>query len=294
MQVETVAEQLLFSTLRIQAIFANGTESIGTGSIVNHKSGERLEEPFLVTNFHVVKDTVGGQVTFTLADGLAEGAGPLLGESIGHSIGPAAWNWVPHPKNDVDIAVLALAPSLNYLDSINRPPFIRGIPTTFVPSSTDIEEFDAMEDIVFIGYPNGIYDHANNLPIIRKGITATPVTVDYNAESAFLIDASVFPGSSGSPVFLHRHGSWPTRTGTVVGGERIHFLGVLSSVYYREEQGSLELREIPTAVKPIPTSKEMIDLGVVQKAHTVVETIEHFISRREQKPLQSVGGLLTP
>lgn len=291
MQVETVAEQLLFSTLRIQATYSNGSASIGTGCIVSHKPNDAPEGSFLVTNQHVVERTVGGQLTFTLGQDLGDADSPILGATFDHSIGPAAWKWTAHPDNTVDIAVLPLSPTIEYLHSINRPPFYRSIPTSFVPSPEEMDELDAIEDIVFVGYPNGIYDHANNLPIVRKGITATPAAVNYEDRPLFLVDASVFPGSSGSPVFIHNQGSWSTRTGTIVGGGRILFLGVLSNVYYREEQGSLELKDIPTAVRPVPTSREMIDLGVVQKAHTVIETIEHMMTMREQRLLTHIRGL---
>ena len=49
MKVETAAEQLLFSTLRIET-----ESSVGTGAIVNHRWSEDAEGPFLVTNKHVV------------------------------------------------------------------------------------------------------------------------------------------------------------------------------------------------------------------------------------------------
>ena len=112
----------------------------------------------------------------------------------------------------------------------------------------------------------------------RKGITATPPNLDYNGKPIFLIDASVFPGSSGSPVFLYNVGGWRSRT-ALVAGDRVIFLGVLSSVFYRESDGAIELREVPTHVEPLVRTREMIDLGVVYKARTVKETINHLLHR---------------
>lgn len=62
-------------------------------------------------------------------------------------------------------------------------------------------ELAALEDIVMIGYPTGIWDSKNNMPIIRKGVTATPPNQDYEGRAEFMIDAACFPGSSGSRCF---------------------------------------------------------------------------------------------
>ncbi len=43
-----------------------------------------------------------------------------------------------------------------------------------------------------IGYPNGIWDEANNMPIIRRGITATHPNFNYNGKPEFMIDAACF------------------------------------------------------------------------------------------------------
>lgn len=56
--------------------------------------------------------------------------------------------------------------------------------------------------------------------------------------------------------------------------------GILASVFYRHSDGPLSFKEIPASLVPMIETKEMIDLGVVSKGRTVVETIEH--GRRTQ------------
>ena len=51
-----------------------------------------------------------------------------------------------------------------------------------------------------------LIDEVNNKPVVRKGITATDIRLDYNGRKEFLIDAACFHGSSGSPVFLRKMG----------------------------------------------------------------------------------------
>ena len=274
-KVETAAEQLLFSTLRIEA-----QGRVGTGTIVSHKWGDGKEGPFLVTNRHVIAGTQEGRITFTLAGTADESPIPLLGQSHSLTFGDAAWRWTEHPSAEIDIAVLPLGPAINQVSDKGVHVFYKSIPTDLVPKPDDIAEFDAVEEVLFVGYPSGLYDKANNLPIARKGITATPSSVDYEAKPVFLIDASVFPGSSGSPVFLYNIGAWSARDGVLRSGQRLFWLGVLGSVYLREDDSVLRFHEIPAAMRPVLKTQQMIDLGIVYKAHTAVETIEHLLRER--------------
>lgn len=146
---------------------------------------------------------------------------------------------------------------------------------------SSIESLDALEDVVFIGYPNGIWDTQNYLPIIRRGITATPIMIDFQNAPQFLVDASVFPGSSGSPVFLYNTGTYQQKNGATVVGSRVLFLGVIASVFYREDTGRIEMMAVPTAAVPVAVFQQMINLGVVFKARTILEVVEIFISNQQ-------------
>lgn len=285
MKVETAAEQLLFSTLRIQC-----ESSIGTGAIVTHKWGDGKEGPFLVTNKHVVAGSQQGQITFSLGEGDGEERQPKLGERHTVTMSEAGWSWTGHPSDGVDIAVLPLGGLVSHVVRQGFDVFYKSIPTTFIPNEEELSEMDAVEEVLFIGYPNGIYDSANNLPIARKGITATPPEVDYDAKPCFLIDGSVFPGSSGSPVFLYRSGAWSTRDRQLRHGEQLRLLGILGSAYLREDDGAIRFEEIPAALRPIVKTPQMIDLGVVFSARCIVETIELLLRERGELPADSLNG----
>lgn len=58
------------------------------------------------------------------------------------------------------------------------------------------------QPLVMAGYPKGLYDKINNLPIIRAGIASTSNEYDWNGNPEFLADIPSFGGSSGSPVFI--------------------------------------------------------------------------------------------
>jgi hypothetical protein len=280
MKVETLAEQLLFATLRIEA-----TQSVGTGFIVQHEWGKGRKGPFLVTNKHVVHGAERGNLRFTIADQTAEVNRPSIGRSTNITLAGRAWQWVGHPSEDIDVAVLPLAGLLNHLDEKGEKPYYRSIPTSVIPGQETVEDFDAVEEVLFVGYPSGIYDKVNNLPIARRGTTATHPSIDYNGMDLFLIDASVFQGSSGSPVLIYDNGAWKRRDGRLMSGQRTYLLGILGQAYFREEDGAITFQEIPTAVSPVVKTNQMIDLGVVYKARTIVETIEHLLGLSGELPM---------
>lgn len=140
-----------------------------------------------------------------------------------------------HSDPTLDLAAMPLGPALNQLVKAGRAAFFRSISPDLVPNVSVTSQLAALEDIVFIGYPSGLRDEKSGLPLIRKGITATPVWNDFRGQPSFLVDAGVFPGSSGSPVFILNQGTYFTPEGVTV-GSRLLFLGVLTETMVRSEQ----------------------------------------------------------
>ena len=129
----------------------------------------------------------------------------------------------------------------------------------------------------------GIYDKKNLIPIARKGITATPILLDYEGKPKFLIDGSVFPGSSGSPVFLYKQPLHSPSDGPFVTETYLKLIGILSAVFFRTELGSVEMAPAPSSVVPTVEIKEMIDLGVVLKSHLILDLINispHVLAKK--------------
>jgi hypothetical protein len=277
MKIETILEQLLFSTVRIEAVKPTKTEA-GTGFIFLYK-GDEGEILFLVTNHHIIENATDGSFFFTLSDG----SGPILGKRVDVSIADFQQTWTRHPNSKIDIAIMPIAPILGIMDKQGQAAFFKSITQSRIPTKEQISEFDALEEILFIGYPSGIYDSKNLTPVFRKGITATPLQLDYEGSKSFLIDASVFPGSSGSPVFIYDKGGFSPRGGGInLGGDRFLFIGVIAKSFSRNESGRIEFRPESTGVVPVPITNQMIDLGIVFKSEMVIETIEEFFKSRKK------------
>jgi V8-like Glu-specific endopeptidase len=267
MQVNTITEQMLFATVRIETQTPAGVGA-GTAFIFSFQEREK-QYLFLVTNKHVVKDATIGRFFFTLGDGQA----PKIGQRFDVEMNDFENRWFGHPDTDIDVAVMPLVPVLKEIEKLGKTVFFRAITDNLIPTPEQINELDAIEEVVFIGYPNGIFDSKNLMPVVRRGTTATHLQIDYEGKPVFLIDASVFPGSSGSPVLIANTGGYAVRNGFAV-GNRVFFLGIISSVAIREEQGQIVFISSPVSQVPIVRTQQMIDLGIVYKASTILETVK--------------------
>jgi len=273
---ESIFENILFTTVRIEATLPNSSISMGTGFIFNYVKNNK-QYLFVVTNKHVIKDSIEGRLTFNQSDGEK----PILGKVFTIEYPNFEKQWIGHPQQDIDVAIMPFAPVLNELSNRSVQIFFKSLTPDLIPSDKLLrEEIDAVEDIVFVGYPSDIYDRRNLLPVVRKGITATPISVDFEGKPAFLIDASIFPGSSGSPVFLCNIGSYSPKGKGLVVGSRIFFLGVVASVFIRKDLNTIELIHIPTGKIPVVATTQMVDLGIVYKAIVIKELIEEFLKTR--------------
>ena len=275
MEVETVAQQLFFSTIRMEMPTTTSSGlTPGTAFVFSYQWDDKTFL-CLVTNKHVVADSVSGIFFFTVADGNK----PLIGRKFHIVIDNFEKQWHGHPDSEADIAVMPLVPIIEKVREQGQEPFFRAIQHTLIPTPDQLDELDAIEEIVFIGYPSGIYDAKNLIPVARRGTTATPLQLDYNGRPVFLIDASVFPGSSGSPVLIVNTGSYASQ-GHLVVGNRVLFLGVVAETHTREESGHMEFISTPPRQVPVVKTRQMIDLGVVYKSQLVAEAVVDLLKTR--------------
>lgn len=234
--IEHISTQLLFTTVPIWVELEDNSQRSGTGLLFNLPTDdETITIPFLLTNYHVVQDA-RRIVTQFLG---RKNEQPDIDDKI--SIELPANSFVEYVDRELDLAVLPIGPLLNQAAEADRGIFYRTIDPSLIPEQETVETLSAIEEITFIGYPSGLYDVYNASPIILRGITATPVWNDFNSEPKFLIDAGVFPGSSGSPVFIYNQGSYSSGNDIVI-GSRLYFLGILSQALVRPGEGTNEVQ----------------------------------------------------
>lgn len=273
MNGDTPDQQLLFTTTRIDAKSADGKKSsTGTGFVVVEKIDAQRQVIFVVTCRHVVEGFDSATLSF-VAD---KDGKPKLGEKCVVDIADLPKLVFFNSDSKIDVAVIPLVPILKHFESQGKKPFFRALERDLIPSASTEAELSTIQPVLFIGYPSGIRDEANLLPITRRGITATPYSVDYNNLPLFLIDATVFGGSSGSPVMIFDTGGFASGGGFVIGG-RAHFLGLISQAYFHDQEGEVQFRALPSAAIPTYKQRTYLNLGVVIKARAVFETIDQFL-----------------
>lgn len=276
MNLNTISSQLYLNTVKIETS-TETSQGSGTGFIFDYSSEPKTSYLFLITNRHVVENTKDGKILFHVTE--ENNQEPSLEKGF-HLIIPD-WQclWFYHPNPEIDIAICPFLPIIQRVkEDFKQNLFFKAIPRKAIPDQDEINSLNAMEEVIFVGYPNGMWDSIHNLPILRKGITASPLQINFENRPQFLIDASVFGGSSGSPLFIVNDGAYLDK-GSICFGSRFYFLGVVSAVYFRTQINNVEARTIPTSIIPVVENQEMIDLGIVFKSQTILDTIDIFFKQ---------------
>ena len=234
-----------------------------------------VEDMWLVTNRHVViprKDKVEfppEKFTFFL-----------------RKLGPSgALNWDPvilyaqeieklakfHPDNSVDVAVVNINDAVtNRIKSGDQyvGPYLLHSDNFAGRNNIEVE---ASSDVLVVGYPKGFYDNVNLFPIVKSGIIASRWGVGFQGKPYFLIDAKLFPGSSGS-VVISKPTDLVVKDGKLMSSneKQFAFLGVYS--------GEPKYQEAPVVVGDLTiTQSSGFDLGIVWYADLVEKIIDKGI-----------------
>jgi Trypsin-like peptidase domain len=269
-----IRDQLVHTTVRIETNGPAG-RGAGTGFFMNFCNQRSSHVPAIVTNKHVVARTIEGE--FHITGTKSASNEPDLGTLIPVPVVEFEKNWLLHPDPAVDLAVFPITPVLRWLEEKGHRPFYFSFDTDILADAEFLAGLSAIEDILMIGYPIGLWDSKHNFPIVRRGITATPPYVDFNGRAEFVIDCVCFPGSNGSPVLLYNHGGYIDKEGnSFTGPSRIKLMGILFTGPHYAAHGDVQVVPIPTSVKPVAISRIPSNLGYCIKADQLRYFEKHF------------------
>ena len=174
-----------------------------------------------------------------------------------------------HQSDDVDVAVVSVLDLIRAVITPKRenetPLAWRAVSKDLFPNINHPISVGVGDDALIVGYPRGFYDDFSKFPIVKSGVIASRWGAPFGGQPYFLIDAKLFPGSSGSLVI-----SRPTNLGIRNGGmvattdesKKFLFLGIFSGEPFR-------------AMRPIETdsfiiiSKEGYNVGIVWYYHLI-------------------------
>ncbi len=253
---KSLAGMLLRSTVRIEC--DNG--SCGTGFFFYFTLPEDTDwnpkEPsrvYIVTNNHVANGAKTIKFCLPKCDKTWT---PIPGMYAKIELQITPNKIISHPDKTVDLCLIATTDIDRQLHEQDILSQVTAIDMTHIPTPEDLENISAIEDIYMVGYPIALWDPYNVLPLARKGVTATPYKYDFNGKKEFLVDISVFEGSSGSPVVImdiDKSGARPRR----------FLLGIIR-------------RTLSSCV-----NNEKIDLGLVIKSSELLKFIPLIEHRKE-------------
>lgn len=192
-------------------------------------------------------------------------------------------HWTNHPDTKVDLCAVPVGAAFA---STTPPAFHVGLGADLLRTQSELESLNAVEDVLMVGYPNGLWDAKNNFPLLRRGITASHPAVDYdvNGVATTVIDMACFPGSSGSPVFIYNNGTVVDKQGNVSIASRAILLGVLYSGPTIQADGSIVIRDIPTVSTPVAQLNLMMNLGYIIKAAELKVLAEAVLRQHKIDP----------
>lgn len=125
------------------------------------------------------------------------------------------------------------------------------IPESIIPDRKKLLDVHCFHKTVLIGYPLGLWDRHNNLPIPRTGIVASPPSLDHKGELGCGIHATpCYPCDSGGPVFAVIPRNEPGR----IGGKEYVFLGIHTGGEDSQTVVPLD-SSLPESCVPLPVGR---------------------------------------
>jgi hypothetical protein len=254
----------------------------GTGFFYNKLSTPEEEKPgwvkvesiWLISNRHVIfhEERFPDELIFCMRK---KGDSGMVWEEIRIGLTDLQKRTKLHESPEIDVATIQVDDLITKLiqeehektqNKVSSYVPVSGISDAEMPQRAQIP-IDVGDDVLIVGYPHGFYDKTNLFPIVKSGIIATPWDLDFDGKPCFLIDAKLFPGSSGSVVITKP-------INIKVEGDRVMysakkkyaFLGVYSGEPYLERK-PIDLGDFEIV------RKESFNVGVVWRSTLVQDLI---------------------
>lgn len=271
MNLESIEERLLFSTVRIESLNDTGhVISIGTGFIIFSSIGENANKAYIISNKHVLQASQLFRVRFIKRKNSAS-MEPELGKTVSFKFTYSSKYIELHPDPNTDIAAIDIS---GFVERYKNDIYFQALSYDML-SSCNEEFLHVTQNVIFIGYPDNRYDQKTNLPLVRTATVASHPCLDFNGMKAFIVDGQVFPGSSGSPVLINPNKEQWMQGQIPKAKKSYYILGIISQTMIRNNG----LQVVDTRLINDIRVEEVIGLGIVFKATEIKLVLDNAVKK---------------
>jgi hypothetical protein len=274
---QALNEAFLRSTTLVEYQNGPNSVSVGTGFFLFRPTTEYRGQVLLITNKHVLPPE-GSARSIKIRVTVSTGEKAAV-QFVEVPIVGADGKYLPtvrlHPNPGFDVAAVNVTEAI-VMHSIQGVWIPVGLLST--PERLKNENITVGDEVYLLGYPSAIFDARNASPILRTGVIATVPAEGYafndtlrqqfglpDRIDGFLVDANVFPGSSGSVVILKQQSTTigPNGETMISDSKKVPYvLGIVS--------GSIPINDSALG------SNERMGLGIVYSAEAIRTVAESF------------------
>jgi Trypsin-like peptidase domain len=264
----SIESQIVRSTVRLSA----GREpskwiSTGTGFYYQVRDPDtKKAKCLIITNKHVINGCEFVQFVLSFEENKDDG--DAADSDLPIEL-PLAGRLTLHPDPKIDLCAIDVTSVYSRQLSLGKRVRLTLIDCDWLPSSTDEETLTDIEQVLVIGYPRGLWDEHNNMPIARRGITGTHPLKNYAGNPDFLIDVAAFSGSSGSPVFSYETPMFRQPNGSFTPGTKIALIGIVWGVIEQTVTGEMRVEQSPSSIPSVPSLKASLNLAIALHSNEI-------------------------
>lgn len=187
-------EKLISSTVKITNNRTDNRIMQGTGFFYEIEIDNKIELA-IVTNAHVAEKCKS--ILFTIRESINK----LPSYSQFTDVTFNNPHWVFHPKQDLAMLVIT-GMKETFTKNTGAELYTNSFDESSIIDSSKANMVNIFQEVYMIGYPDGKIDNYNLIPVVRKGICATPFKLNLENTPTYAVDIPIYAGSSGSPIVL--------------------------------------------------------------------------------------------
>ena len=240
---------------------------LGTGFFIDFVIQAGCTTRWLITNKHVVEGAA--QASLRLHAGVKDknGVVTVSQESFDLVVQNPSAITIFHPNED--LCALSGAELAKGVDVHKKVLAAESFSEGMISSEADLEGLGAIQEVIMVGYPASVKDDANNLPIIRRGVTGSHPGIRFNGECRGIVDMASFGGSSGSPVLVWSE-NFVLKNGQPCEEKRRFLLGINVDRQEYEQDAPVQINCAPTNPAAIAKVRVPLHLGKYIRAEALL------------------------